>query len=180
MKRIMAACGGGFRKNINKDAILVLLISEGIILKRTMIKTIEVDGLDATSRILEGMEGEKIEALIAGSVPLAGFNLINAREILEKRGVPSIFVLEREPNMNAVKEALMKHFEDWKERLAILEEVNISRVRTLRGEIILGTMGIGLEEAAKIVEETTIFGKTPEPLRVARILAKAITKVMKT
>lgn len=180
MKRIMAVCSGGFRKNIDKNTILVLLISEGIILKRIIIKSIEVDGLDATSKILEAMKEEKIEVLIAGSIPLAGFNLINAKEIFEREEVPSIFVLEREPNMNAVKEALMKHFKDWKERLAILEEVSINKVHTLKGEIILGIMGVKLEEAIKIVEENTIFGKTPEPLRLAKILAKAITKVMKT
>lgn len=180
MKKIMAVCGGGFRKNIDKKTILVLLTSEGIILKRIIIKFIEVDGLDATSKILEGIEEEKTEVLIAGSIPLAGFNLINAKEIFERKGVPSIFILEKEPNMNAVREALMKHFKDWKERLAILEEVNVSKVHTLKGEIILGTMGMKLEEAVKIVEESTIFGKTPEPLRLAKILAKAITKIMKT
>lgn len=178
--KIMAVCSGGFRKNIDKNTILVLLISKGIILKRIIIKSVEVDGLDATSKILEGMGEEKVEVLIAGSMPIAGFNLINAKEIFERRKVASIFILEKEPNMGAVKEALIKHFEDWKERLAVLEEVSINRVQTLKGEVILGVMGMELEEAVKIVEETTIFGKTPEPLRLAKILAKAITKVMRT
>ncbi|MEO0242693.1 MAG: DUF99 family protein [candidate division WOR-3 bacterium] len=176
----MAVCGGGFRKNIDKNTIIILLITEGIILKRIIIKSIEVDGLDATDKILEGIEEEKVEVLIAGSIPLAGFNLINAKEIFNKKEVPSIFILEREPNINAVKEALIKHFKDWKERLAILEEVKINKVHTLKGEIILGIMGMKLEEAIKIIEETTIFGKTPEPLRLAKILAKSITKIMKT
>ncbi|MDH5807116.1 MAG: DUF99 family protein [Candidatus Methanomethylicaceae archaeon] len=180
MKKIMAVCGGGFRKNIDKNTIIILLITEGIILKRIIIKSIEVDGLDATDKILEGIEEEKVEVLIAGSIPLAGFNLINAKEIFNKKEVPSIFILEREPNINAVKEALIKHFKDWKERLAILEEVKINKVHTLKGEIILGIMGMKLEEAIKIIEETTIFGKTPEPLRLAKILAKSITKIMKT
>ncbi|MEM1827669.1 MAG: DUF99 family protein, partial [Desulfurococcaceae archaeon] len=178
--KIMAVCGGGFRKNIDKNTIIILLITEGIILKRIIIKSIEVDGLDATDKILEGIEEEKVEVLIAGSIPLAGFNLINAKEIFNKKEVPSIFILEREPNINAVKEALIKHFKDWKERLAILEEVKINKVHTLKGEIILGIMGMKLEEAIKIIEETTIFGKTPEPLRLAKILAKSITKIMKT
>lgn len=180
MKKIMAVCGGGFRKNIDKNTIIILLITEGIILKRIIIKSIEVDGLDATDKILEGIEEEKVEVLISGSIPLAGFNLINAKEIFNKKEVPSIFILEREPNINAVKEALIKHFKDWKERLAILEEVKINKVHTLKGEIILGIMGMKLEEAIKIIEETTIFGKTPEPLRLAKILAKSITKIMKT
>ncbi|MCS7097419.1 MAG: DUF99 family protein [Candidatus Methanomethyliaceae archaeon] len=180
MKRVMAICGGGFRKNLNKNTIMILLITEGIMLRKLLIKYIEVDGFDATDKILEVMRKESIELIISGSIPIAGFNLINAKRIFDEKGIPSIFILEKEPDMEAVKRALMKHFEDWRRRLAILEEVKIQRVQTLKGEIILGTFGIDLEESIRIIESITIFGKTPEPLRLARMLAKSITKFIKT
>lgn len=180
MKKVMAVCGGGFRKNLDKNTIMILLITEGIILKRLMIKSIEVDGFDATDKILEGIKEEPVELIISGSIPIAGFNLISAKKIFDEEEVPSIFILEREPNMEAVKRALVKHFEDWKRRLAILEEVKIQRIQTLKGEIVLGSFGIDLKRSTRIIENLTIFGKTPEPLRLAKMLAKSLTKVTKT
>ncbi|MCQ5337309.1 MAG: DUF99 family protein [Candidatus Methanomethylicia archaeon] len=171
----------GFRKRIDRFVPLVIMITKGILPLELIIKNIEVDGLDATDKIIEVLSEKKIEKgiIMARSIPIAGFNIINANRIFNEIHLPTIFILERKPNMNAVRQALKKHFSDWEKRLAILESIKIEEVETLKGTFILGSVGIDINEAKKIIEITTIFGKIPEPLRLARIIAKSLTNIIR-
>lgn len=78
--------------------------------------------MDATEKIVGAIVSSKweIEVLLSRSVPVAGFNLIDPEEILKTTGVPSVFVLEEEPDSVAVERALRKHFPDWRRRLEVL------------------------------------------------------------
>ncbi len=171
----------GFRKGIDKFVPLIIMITKGILPLELIIKNIEVDGIDATDRIIEVLSEKKIDkgVIMARSIPIAGFNIIDANRIYNEVHLPTIFILERKPDMSAVRQALQKHFSDWRERLAILESIKIEEVETLKGTFILGSFGIDINEVKRIIEITTIFGKIPEPLRLARMIAKSLTNIIR-
>jgi endonuclease V-like protein UPF0215 family len=171
----------GFKKGIDRFVPLVMMITKGIIPFELVIKNIEVDGIDATDKIIEILSERKIDkgVIMARSVPIAGFNIIDANRIFNEVHIPTIFILERKPNMDLVRSALQKHFQDWKERLTVLESIKIEEIETLKGKFIIGYVGISINDVKKIIETTTIFGKIPEPLRLARIIAKSLTNIIR-
>ncbi|MCX8182308.1 MAG: DUF99 family protein [Candidatus Methanomethyliaceae archaeon] len=182
MQRVLAVEGGSFRKGVDRRVPAAFLFAEGIRPKRLIVKWVEVDGLDATERLKEAIreEGMREGVVIAGSVPIAGFNLIDAREVLKEFGLPTVFVLRDRPDVNAVRSALMKHFKDWKRRLEIIEAAGpIKEVSLGGGEgVFIEVVGMGEAEAKRIIEGLTIFGKLPEPLRLARMVARSLSRAI--
>ncbi|MGQ9759392.1 MAG: endonuclease dU [Candidatus Methanomethylicaceae archaeon] len=184
METVLAVEGGSFRKGVDRRAPAAFLLTDGIRPKRLVIKWVEVDGLDATERLREAIRemGVKDGIVMAGSVPIAGFNLLDPRVILREFGIPTIYVLAEKPDREAVRSALMKHFEDWERRMDIIDgageafEMEIPEC----GKIFLEVVGIERERAARILEGMTIFGKLPEPLRLARMVARALSRAIRT
>jgi endonuclease V-like protein UPF0215 family len=89
-------------------------------------------------------------------------------------------VLREAPDRDAVRAALIKHFKDWERRLEIIEGAGqLAEVVLAEGEIVyIEAVGMGEDEAKRVVEGLTIFGKLPEPLRLARMVARAISRAI--
>jgi endonuclease V-like protein UPF0215 family len=172
---VLAVEGGGFSKAIGGKAIMALLLTEGIVPRRLSFARIEVDGLDATEGIIEAMVslGPRADLVLSDSVPIAGFNMIDAGAIEERTGKPTVFVLPDMPDFDAVEAALRKHFPDWSRRLEILAAAGKPTTRRLgEGEVHLECVGIGAGDAMRLLEQLTVFGKVPEPIRLARMVAR--------
>lgn len=172
---VLAVEGGGFSKAIGGKAVMALLLTEGIVPRRLSFARIEVDGLDATERIIEAMVslGSRVDLVLSDSVPIAGFNMIDAGTIKERAGKPTVFVLPDMPDAEGVEGALRKHFPDWKCRLEILAAAGkLTTHRLGEGEVHLECVGIGAGDALRLLERLTVFGKVPEPIRLARMAAR--------
>lgn len=184
-RRILAVEGGSFSKYNGRATPVAFLLTEGIRPRKLVFKSLEVDGMDATRRLLEVVEeqgwggGEhKIGVVMSSSVPIAGFNLIDARQILERLGVPTVFVLSEMPDEVAVESALRKHFKDWEARLDIIRRAGPVKRFDLEGEsILLECVGIPETAALGIARQLLIFGNVPEPLRIARMACRAFTGI---
>jgi endonuclease V-like protein UPF0215 family len=183
IRSILAVEGGRFATGMHGKSPAAFLATRGIVPRRLAFREVEGDGLDATERTLEVLSdflslGIKTEVLMSGSVPIAGFNLIDPQEVLRKAGVPSIFVLKDRPDSTAVKGALSRHFADWERRLAVIEgagEVHAFMTPGGEGEeVIIECVGISPAEAFMIARGVTVFGRVPEPVRLARMVAKAL------
>jgi hypothetical protein len=188
---ILAVEGGRFSKYSEMATPVALLFTEGIRPRKLMFKSVEVDGTDATRKLLEAVdeearvnEGEekekgrrgRISLVMSSSVPIAGFNLIDAREILARLGVPTVFVLPEMPDFSAVESALRKHFKDWRARLEVIAGAGAVAEFDIEGERLrLECVGITQGEAIEIVRRLTIFGNVPEPIRIARMACRALT-----
>jgi len=181
IEKVLAVGGGSFRKGLDRRAPAAFLFSEGIRPKRLIVKWVEVDGLDATERVKEAIIelGMREGVVIAGSLPIAGFNMIDGREILRETGLPTIFVLKERPDILGVRGALMRHFADWERRLEIVEGAGPISEIPLRegGRIFIEAVGIDPAEAQRLVDGLTIFGKLPEPLRLARMVARGLSRL---
>jgi len=183
---------------------MALLLTRGTVPERLCIRDIEADGTDATPRIIEFVRScaDGIDALMARSVPIAGFNYIDAGAVLRECGIPSVFVLCEEPDMEAVGGALRRHFADWEGRLRAIEGAGpVHRLRdgwgwgwggggeagTVRegdgegeeGEaLFIECVGIGVRDALALARGLTVFGTVPEPVRIAGMVAKAVSGIM--
>jgi len=73
---------------------------------------ITVDGLDATEKLIEILNGWDFDAVLLAGVSFAGFNVIDPMAIHEKFREPTIIISRTKPDNKAVKRALQRHFED--------------------------------------------------------------------
>jgi endonuclease V-like protein UPF0215 family len=181
--RILAVEDGRFEKadrhGIKGKTLLLGAITSGVVLEKLVISQIEVDGTDSSERLIELVRSEKkIDLILLASIAYGGFNLMDPPRIFEQVKIPIIVVNPKKPNSLAVEVALIKHFDDWQQRLAIIKKIGQPRALKLRGGglIYFHSVGISEIEGEKIIKKLLKRGNCPEPLRIARILAHDLSK----
>ena len=170
-----------FIKGVSEESILA-----GVVMRADM--TIDgftfskatVGGMDATEKILEmyrGLKRDDITLLLLNGCVISWYNVIDLHRVEEETGLPLICVTYNE---SAGLEKYFKELfpEDWESRVEIYRK-NKSRtaVKLSTGyTVYIRFIGMKMEEAKGILNKFTSHGSIPEPLRVARLLARSLVK----
>jgi endonuclease V-like protein UPF0215 family len=104
--------------------------------------------------------------------------LIDPNVIFEEFEKPVIIVARTKPNSKAVKDALLRHFEDWETRWAVVEKLGpVYEIVSVPNEppIYAETVGVDLKLARNLVRRLSVCCRIPEPVRVARLIARGLT-----
>jgi endonuclease V-like protein UPF0215 family len=168
-----------FRKGSSQDAVLAgVVMRSDFIVDGVVLGRCRVGGMDVTDSILEmyhKLGRDDISALMINGCIISWFNVIDLSRLYKETNLPSI-CLTYYPS-TGLKEYFMKYFpEDWSERVRIYEE-NGPRTEVVNKngfKIYLRAVGIDIEAATNLVNKYTLFGRIPEPLRLARLIAHAI------
>ena len=138
-----------------------------------------MDGLDATDKLLSMIRRMEVDAIILGGITFGGFNVIDPRVIHGETGVPIIVYSGVKPDNDAVLAALMKHFPDWERRWEIiggLGEIHRTRVFREGQKIYFEVIGCSPGWAEKVLKDSAMISKIPEPVRVAGLVARGLTR----
>ncbi|NPA75893.1 MAG: DUF99 family protein [Euryarchaeota archaeon] len=139
--------------------------------------SITIDGTDATEKIAQMARGKyhrDIRVIMTQGITFGGFNVLDIRALAQHAGAAVIVVSRKKPNLESMREALKKHFPDWKERYALLTAVPIEKISNGEHALWIQRVGIESDEALQIIHATTVRGAVPEPVRLAHLMASAI------
>ncbi len=176
--RILAWDDGPFEfKKRGKD-ILIGVISRGAVTIDGILKTeIEIDGLDATEKIIEKTIKTKhkdLRVMMLDGITFAGFNIVDIKEIYKKTKIPVIVVNRKKPNFKKFISTLKKLSHPEK-RLKCVENAGpIYWANVKNRRICFQCSGIKREDAEKIIKITSTMSLIPEPLRIAHLIATGI------
>ena len=132
-------------------------------------------GMDATDAVLaiwNRLARDDIQAIMLGGTVISWFNVIDMVQVHEHTGVPVISVTyEDSPGL---EDDIRYHFTGDEERLrAYIALGKRTPCPLSTGETVyLRTEGISLDDAIRACNILTAQGKIPEPVRVARIIAR--------
>jgi len=133
------------------------------------------DATDAVCGLVDRLDREDIQYLLLAGIAPAWFNVIDLHTVVDRTGLPTISVsFEESPGLgDAIREA----FEDpavVEDRLATYRAQPDRRAVTVSDETVyVRAVGIDQAAAADVVRAYTPEGGRPEPLRVARLAARA-------
>ena len=137
-----------------------------------------VGGMDATDKIIElyrDLKREDINYIMISGVVISLYNVIDLHKLYYMLNIPIISITYEE------SEGLTNYFiekfpRDWHERLLIYYKNGDRRkIRLNNGfEIYVRTIGLSQKNAETILNKTTIEGKYPEPIRLARLIARKL------
>lgn len=167
-----------FNKKYEKSILTGIVYRlDGIIDGFSFIET-RVGGMDATDKIVKlyrDMRREDINFIMISGVVISLYNVIDLHKLHYTLNIPVISITYEE------SEGLTNHFiekfpRDWHERLLIYYKNGDRRKIRLRNgfEIYVRAIGISLKNAETILNKTTIEGKYPEPIRLARLIARKL------
>lgn len=139
-----------------------------------------VDGRDATESILGMVRGsryrEGLRMIFLNGIAVGGFNVIDLNALHRELDVPLVTVTRRAPDLEAIRGALRRKFEDWEDRWSLIEGHRIEEVKTRHTPLRVTYVGATRHEVVEALTLTTIRGALPEPLRVAHLVAAATVK----
>jgi endonuclease V-like protein UPF0215 family len=137
----------------------------------------EVGGTNATEQLIamySRLGREDIRAWVLGGCIISWFNVVDSVELHEATGVP-IVCLSYNPS-EGIEKFFREYFpDDWQSRVELMnrgghrQEVFLNTGHS----VFLTTSGITLDQARRLVNQFTLDGRVPEPIRVARIIAAA-------
>ncbi|MHA2360073.1 MAG: endonuclease dU [Candidatus Thorarchaeota archaeon] len=137
-----------------------------------------IGGKDSTTELLSlyaELKRDDIRAWLLGGNVISWFNIVDILTLHEKTDTPVICV-SYHPS-EGIEKYLVEYFpDDWTERLELLKstgervEVQLSTGHS----IFLATAGIGVPRAQRLVDQFTLDGRVPEPIRVARTIAAGL------
>lgn len=148
---------------------------EGILSTR-----VEVDGTDATEKLIHTIKGsrflEQARVIFIDGAALGGFNIVDLAELNTETGIPVISVSRDEPDLASIRAAMKAHLPDWKERMATIEKGVIYPVETDHNPIYVQAEGVDLQGVESYLKLFTIRGRIPEPIRISHIVSSGIVR----
>jgi endonuclease V-like protein UPF0215 family len=153
----------------------VLLESSRIVDLR--LGVIQVDGRDAQRVLLSLLNTLSYDVVMLSGISFGGFNLIDIKLLARHIDRPVIAVIGEKPNNKAVRDALRKHFKDWRLRWRAVKAAGplysckpLSAEPRLYFEVRGGSSGF----ARGVIASSAFISRLPEPVRVAGVIAKAL------
>lgn len=187
------------RLHVHKKGIRALGVSEsfvkgvsarsilgGVVMRADMVldgfsfSTAKVGGMDATQRILELCEDlrrEDLNLILLNGCIISWYNVVDLNLLFQETGIPLICVTYDD------SEGLEKYFEelfpeDCHLRIQVYRRNGGRTPLTLKtGHLIYARfLGLNRDEALGALNKFTRSGAVPEPLRIARIMARSLMK----
>ncbi len=139
--------------------------------------TTTVGGMDATASVISLYNGflrEDINVIMISGGVISWFNIINPQEIFEETERPVILVTYEDSE--GIEEDIRHHFPGDEMRLTAYRNLGqrIPYTTPTGYCLYLRPHGLSEKDAGTLCSALTFDGKIPEPLRVARICARAV------
>jgi endonuclease V-like protein UPF0215 family len=173
-----------FKRGEEKSVLAGVVMRSDHIIDGVTFDRITVGGMDATDgilRLFKSLQRDDVNVLMLNGCVISWFNIVDIRAIYEKLRIPLICVTYEESD--GLEEHITRHF------AASECDLRIPAYRMLGNrvpvklhdnfEVLIRFLGMQKAEAGALLKKFTLHGKLPEPLRVAKIAARAIIRTNK-
>jgi endonuclease V-like protein UPF0215 family len=178
--RLIGFDDGPFTFDDETAALAGVMTRGGRYVEAVFTDHVTVDGTDATRTLIDliadsGFE-ETTQAVALNAGTLAGFNVVDLDALHEALDVPVLAVTREKPDPDAVRETLETHVDDPQSRLDLLEAQPVHTIDLDEGPCYVRHAGGDIDELAYLLRVHTVRGRTPEPIRIAHLVATAIAE----
>ncbi len=146
-------------------------------LNGVLIGEVDKDGGDAAPKlaalVAESRFAQNVQLIMLQGITLAGFNVVDVFYLHQQLELPVLVVSRRQPDMAAVRDALLAKIPDGQAKWAIIERLGPMEPA---GQVYVQRVGLSPAEAEAVVEGFCLEGWIPEPLRTAHLIAGAVVE----
>lgn len=141
-----------------------------------LIDDVEKDGSDAADRLTELLTTSKfadhVRLIMLQGITLAGFNVVDVFSLHEKTGLSVLIVARRQPDMTAVRQALLSNIPGGADKWRVIEQLGDMEPA---GDVFVQRVGLTKEQANAVVAQFAVYSTIPEPIRTAHLIAGALS-----
>ena len=166
-----------FAREHRGDVLVVGTVFAGLRLEGVLSTRVRRDGRNATAALAAMISGCRFaghaQAVMMQGIALAGFNVVDLKELHRALGLPVLVVTRRAPDMEAIRAALLGRIRGGRRKWALIEQAG--PMEPLAG-LYAQREGLSLAEAEALIRGLSVNGKLPEPLRLAHLIAGGVTR----
>lgn len=159
------------------DVLLVGAVYAGPRLEGVLSGKVRRDGINATRSIVHLVSGchfrEHLQAVMLQGITFGGFNVVDLQAMSEALQLPVIAVSRRPPDMAAVRNALLQHVPGGRRKWRLIEKAGLMEPAA---GVYVQRAGIPLRDTEVLIERLAVYGRLPEPLRTAHLIAGGIAQ----
>jgi uncharacterized protein len=135
-----------------------------------------VGGDDATAGVLKvfrALRRKDINVIMLSGCIISLYNVVEVDLLARKAGVPVLCLTYKESA--GIESSIRRHFGDGEVKVAMYRRLGAREALKLATgkTVYVRRAGISPGDAARVLEVFTLQGRVPEPVRVARLLARA-------
>lgn len=172
------AIAESFTQNSKKSILAGIVMRRDFVIDGFVLGKATLEGNDATDEILRmfnKLARPDISYLLVSGIVISMYNIVNLKKISDSLGIPVIGVTYQDST--GIEEAIKHHFPDsYKSKLQDYKELKEREKITLDTsyDVYVRREGCSLSDVKHLLNELTLQGSFPEPLRVAQLLARTI------
>ena len=167
-----------FKKIQSKRSVLAgVVMRSDMIIDGFIFGSAEIGGDDATDEIVsmfQRLDRNDINVIMIGGSVISMYNIIDIDSLGARTNTPVISVTFEESE--GLEPHIKHHFpESWEKKLSAYNKLGAREAVKLHTNhiVYVRPYGISLEISKRILDKFTIQGAIPEPIRLARLLARA-------
>ncbi len=166
-------CAFSFRQK--KVRAIGVVFRGGSFMDGVLSASVGKDGDDATGIIADAITGsrhyDQLSFIMLKGITIAGFNIVDIKELNRKTKLPVIAVQRKKPDMKEFVAALKK-FRDADEKLLKMRKAGKFYSY---GELFCQKAGLNARDCGELLKITCTRSNIPEPLRVAHLIASGLS-----
>jgi endonuclease V-like protein UPF0215 family len=176
LKHTVGFDDGPFPPGYRGDVDLVGAVFSGLRLEGVLRTRVRRDGVNATDRIAAAVGrsrfGAQLQLVLLQGIAVAGFNVVDIHALHRRLAIPVLVVSRREPDLAAIRRALLASVPGGERKWRLIERAGPSR--PLEG-LWVQCAGCTLDEVRQTIRALAVHGRVPEPLRTAHLIAGGVS-----
>jgi endonuclease V-like protein UPF0215 family len=141
-----------------------------------LVGDVEKDGSDAAASLAalvsQSKFAEHTQLVMLQGITLGGFNVVDAHALSKALSLPVLVVSRKLPDMDAVRNALLKHIRDGSAKWDLIAALGPMEPA---GPVYVQRVGLSSHQALAVTRHFALHSHIPEPLRVAHLIAGALS-----
>jgi endonuclease V-like protein UPF0215 family len=165
-----------FRPTAKKSTLAGVVLRTDLVVDGFVFGAATVGGDDATAALLRMYRklkrGDLNLMMLAGCI-ISRYNIVDVDELARRSGLPVVCLTYNESR--GIEDAIRRHFDRPEGRIESYKRLGArSPVRLRTGHrVYVRTSGISDTDAKSVLDAFTLQGGVPEPVRLARLLARS-------
>ena len=172
------AIAESFRQNSQKSILAGIVMRRDFVIDGFIFGSTTVNGDDATENILKmyaDLKRPDISYVLISGLILSLYNIVDIKKLYNELKIPIIGLTYNESQ--GIEDSIKQHFPNsFKSKIINYKKLDKRKKITLHTshEVFVRKEGCTLKEIKHLLDELTLQGSVPEPIRVSQLLAKSI------
>jgi uncharacterized protein len=168
-----------FKASKSNSTLAGVVMRRDLIIDGIVFGSVTIKGNDSTQNILSMVRSLKrsdVNCIMLDGLIISIYNIIQGEEINEKAGIPLIAITFRDSQ--GLEETIRRHYPNDSLKIEQYHKLGQREKMVLKtGKLIfVRYWGLNSREASSIINSFTLQGSIPEPIRIAKLAARAIMR----